>query len=168
VNPQPRDFVNARSYRYPAHALRAGYALGGSGAIGAAALLTLAQPAPIVQWVLGAGGLLFLVYFARIVVRQLSRIELDAAGISTRGPLGTTIRWDVVRAVRLNYYSTRQDRSGGWMEFVVRGPRRSIRIESALEGFAEVVGDVVREVRRHGLDLDERTRANLHALGITA
>jgi len=168
VNAGPRDQANARLYRYPARALRAGYALGASGAIGAAALLTLAQPALAVQWVLGAVGLLFLVYFARTVVRQLSRIAIDAAQIGARGPLGTTIRWDDVRAVRLNYYSTRQDRSGGWMEFVVQGPRRSIRIESTLEGFVDVVGDAVREVQRRGLEPDERTRANLRALGITA
>lgn len=160
--------MNARSYRYPVRALRAGYALGAAGALGATALLTFAQPAPAVRWVIGVIGLLFLVYFARIAVRQRSRIELDATEIGVRGPLGIAIRWDDVRAVRLNYYSTRQDRSGGWMEFVLDGPRRSIRIESTLEGFIEVVGNAVREVRQRGLDLDERTRVNLNALGITA
>jgi len=159
--------MSPRSYHYPARALRAGYALGATGALGATALLTFARPAPALGWVIGMIGLLFLVYFARIVVRQLSRIELDATEIGVRGPLGIAIRWDEVRAVRLNYYSTRQDRSGGWMEFVIDGPRRSIRIESTLEGFVELVGDAVGEVRQRGRDLDERTRVNLNALGIT-
>ena len=53
------------------------------------------------------------------------------------------------------------------MEFIVQGPRRSIRVESTLEGFAELVRECTREAQARGLALDERTRANLHALGIT-
>ena len=53
------------------------------------------------------------------------------------------------------------------MEFIVQGPRRSIRVESTLDGFAELVRESTREARLRGVALDERTRANLHALGVT-
>jgi hypothetical protein len=155
-----------RSFHYPRRALRSAYALAGVGMLIGFGPLLVGQPAPVVRWLLGAMGLLFLVYFARTVVRQRTRIELDASGIGARGPLGAAIRWDEVRAVRLNYYSTRSDRSGGWMEFIVQGPRRSIRIESTLEDFVTLVRETVRETAARGIALDERSRVNLAALGV--
>jgi len=155
-----------RSFHYPPQALRESYWLGAVGTLGAAALLVLARPAPSLAWLIGAVGLLFLVYFARTVVRQYTRIEVDTSGIGARGPLGVAIPWDDVRAARLNYYSTRPDRSGGWMELVIRGRGRSIRIESTLADFAACVAEVVRELRSREVALDERTRNNLRALDI--
>jgi hypothetical protein len=155
-----------RSFHYPRRALRSAYVLAGVGMLIGFGPLLVGQPAPVVRWLLGAMGLLFLVYFARTVVRQRTRIELDASGIGARGPLGAAIRWDEVRAVRLNYYSTRSDRSGGWMEFIVQGPRRSIRIESTLEDFVTLVRETVRETAARGIALDERSRVNLAALGV--
>jgi hypothetical protein len=158
----------ARSFVYPPQALRAAYALAASGMVVSFGPLLLTQPAIAFRWLLGTAGALFLVYFARTVVRQRTRIEVDASGIGARGPLGVEIRWDDVRAVRLNYYSTRSDRSGGWMEFIVKGSRRSIRVESTLDGFVELVGAVLREVRARGVEPDERTRANLRAIGLSS
>jgi len=157
----------AKRFRYPRQALHSAYALACTGmAIGFGPLL-FAQPAPLFRWLLGTMGVLFLVYFARTVVRQRTRIEVDASGIGARGPLGVVIRWDDVRAVRLNYYSTRPDRSGGWMEFIVKGPRRSVRVESTLEGFVELVGETLRALHGRGIELDERSQANLRALGLS-
>jgi hypothetical protein len=156
-----------RSFRYPRRALGAAYALAGTGMLVGFGPLLFAHPASLFRWPLGAIGALFLVYCARTVVRQLTRIELHASGIGARGPLGTAIRWEEMRAFRLNYYSTRPDRSGGWMELIVQGQRRSIRIESTLDGFVELVREAAGEARSRGLVLDERSRANLHALGVT-
>lgn len=159
--------MTTRSFRYPAAALRSAYVLAVVGMLIGFGPLLLAQPARLFRWLLGAMGVLFLVYFARTVVRQLTRIALDATGIGVHGPLGVAIRWDEMRAVRLNYYSTRPDRSGGWMEFIVQGPRRSIRVESTLDGFAELVRVCTQEAKARNLALDERSRVNLQALGIT-
>lgn len=158
--------MSARAYRYPASALRSAYVLAIVGMLIGFGPLLFARPAPLFRWLLAAMGALFLVYFARTVVRQRTWIELDATGIFVRGPLGVALRWDDLRALRLNYYSTRSDRSGGWMELIVQGPRRTIRVESTLEGFAELVRESTREARLRGIALDERTRTNLHALGI--
>jgi len=54
------------------------------------------------------------------------------------------------------------------MEFIVKGPQRTIRIESTLENFVELVAEVVRAAHEHGIALDEHSRANLTALGIAA
>jgi hypothetical protein len=52
------------------------------------------------------------------------------------------------------------------MQLDVRGAGRSIRIDSSLAGFAELAGMIGREAARRGTRLDERTRANLGALGV--
>ncbi|HSH07259.1 MAG TPA: hypothetical protein VLA41_06320 [Burkholderiales bacterium] len=159
--------MTPRRFRYPTAALRSAYGLAVVGMLIGFGPLLLARPAPLFRWLLGAMGVLFLVYFLRTVTRQLTWIELDATGISVHGPLGAAIPWDALRAVRLNYYSTRPDRSGGWMEFILQGPRRALRVESTLDGFAELVRESIGQAQARGLEIDERTRANLRALGIT-
>lgn len=155
----------SRSYAYPARALAADYARSAAGLGVCAGPIAFLQPAPVVCVVLAAAATLFLVYFVQTVCRHLTHIELDEAGISTRGPLGAEIRWERLRSVRLDYFSTRGDREEGWMQLKLRGPRRSIRIDSELEGFAELARVAASQARRRGCSLDEATRRNLLALG---
>ena len=92
--------------------------------------------------------------------------KLDETGIRASGPLGAALRWEDLRSLRLDYYSTRRDREGGWMQLRLRDAQRTIRIDSELEGFVELVRAVALEARRRGADLDEATRANLAVLGL--
>jgi len=132
--------------------------------------LALVHPAQSAAWVLAAIGMLFLVYFGRTVCRQLTHIELDDNGIRVRGPaflrLRAAIRWEDLRSLRLDYYSTRRDREGGWMQLRLRDARRTIRIDSELDGFVDLVRVVVLQARRRGIEMDEPTRANLEVLGL--
>ncbi len=132
--------------------------------------LALVHPAQSAAWVLAAIGMLFLVYFGRTVCRQLTHIELDDNGIRVRGPvflrLRAAIRWEGLRSLRLDYYSTRRDREGGWMQLRLRDARRTIRIDSELDGFVDLVRVVVLQARRRGIEMDEPTRANLEVLGL--
>ncbi len=132
--------------------------------------LALVHPAQSAAWVLAAIGILFLVYFGRTVCRQLTHIELDDNGIRVRGPaflqLRAAIRWGGLRSLRLDYYSTRRDREGGWMQLRLRDARRTIRIDSELDGFVDLVRVVVLQARRRGIEMDEPTRANLEVLGL--
>lgn len=151
-------------YRYPLRASAVAFAQGGTGLMLTAGPIVLAQPAAPVAWALAAAAALFFVYCGRAVVRYLTRIELSELGIRSHGPLGAEISWDEMRSVRLNYYTTRSDRSGGWMQLDVHGARRSIRVDSSLTGFAIVAEAVGREAVRHRMLLDARTLANLDAL----
>ena len=155
-----------RTYRYPVRALLADYLRGALGAGACAGPIFLVKPAPAVASILGAAALLFLVYFARTVCRQLTHIELDETGIRARGPLGAPIRWEDLRSLRLDYYSTRSDREGGWMQLRLRDAQRTIRIDSEVDGFADLAAAAAAEARRRGADLDASTRANLGLLGI--
>lgn len=152
-------------HRYPARALVADYLRASLGSGLTLGPLALAQPAAPVAWALAAGAALFLVYFARTVCRQLTRIELDEAGIRTRGPLGAAIRWGDLRSLRLAYYSTRRDREEGWMQLKLRDARHTIRIDSDLERFADIARAAAARAAAAGLELDQATRSNLSALG---
>jgi hypothetical protein len=155
-----------RLYRYPLGAISADYARGLGGIVlTAGPLWTLAPGGPL-AWVLAACLLLFLVYFVRAVVRHLTRIELSETGIAARGPFGGAIPWDELRSVKLNYYTTRSDRTGGWMQLDLGTRQRSICVDSRLEGFAELAGTAAQEALRRGQRLDEATFVNLKALGI--
>jgi len=131
--------------------------------------LALSHPAAPVAWVLAAAAALFLVYFGRTVCRHLTHIELDEFGIRVRGPavglLSAAIRWEDLRSLRLDYFSTRRDREGGWMQLRLRDAQHTIRIDSELEGFVGLVRVASDEALRRGLSLDESTHDNLRALG---
>ena len=162
-------------YRYSWRALLPDYAGGGIGVALLLGPLAYARPATPVAWVMAAAAALFLVYFGRTVCRQLTHIELDETGIRVRGPawglLSAALRWEELRSLRLDYYSTRRDPDGrtvqgGWMQLKLRGAGCTIRIDSELEGFLELVRAAVLQARRRGADLDWSTRANLGALGL--
>ncbi len=155
-------------FRYPLRALGFDYAAGATGLICSVGPLVFIRLAAPVAWVLAAVAALFLVYFGRTVCRQLTHIELDEAGIRARGPasglLGVAIRWDDLRLLRLDYYSTRTDREGGWMQLKLGDAQRTIRIDSELDGFVQVVDRAARAAAGRGLALEAATLANLQVL----
>jgi hypothetical protein len=154
-------------YCYSRRALVGDYARGAAGLTLSAGPLAFLHPAPPVWAALVAAAAIFLVYLLRTVARNSFRIELDETGIRAGGVLGAEIRWESLRSVRLRYYTTRRDRSGGggWMQLDLRGGRRAITVDSGLCGFAEVARAAAREAQRRGRELDEDTSANLGALG---
>ncbi|HEY6966230.1 MAG TPA: hypothetical protein VI229_02085 [Burkholderiales bacterium] len=153
---------------YPWRALGLDYAGAAAGLAVSAALLVFVRLAAPVGWVVAGSAALFLVYFGRTVCRQLTHIELDEAGIRVVGPAlvpsRAAIRWDDLRALRLEYYSTRADREGGWMQLKLGDGQRTIRIDSGLEGFAQVAERAALEAARLDLALDAGTLNNLLAL----
>jgi hypothetical protein len=162
-----------RLFRYSWRALALDYAGGATGFGIALGLLLFAHPAAPVAWVLAATAALFLVYSGRTVCRQLTHIELDETGIRARGPavlrLGAVIRWEDLRSLRLDYYSTRRDpegrsMQGGWMQLRLRDARRTIRIDSDLDGFAALVGAAAQAAALRELALDIDTVGNIQEL----
>jgi len=161
--------VSLRSlHAYPLHALGRDYAGAAAGLGVSLGLIVFVRLAAPIAWVLTGSAVLFLVYFARTVCRQLTRIELDENGIRAVGPAvltsGAAIRWDDLRALRLDYFSTRADREGGWMQLKLADAQHTIRIDSDLEGFAQLAERAAREAARLELALEPGTVSNLQAL----
>jgi hypothetical protein len=154
------------THRYPPSALRGDYARAGLGlalTLGPAAMV---QPGSGALWVLLPLALLFAVFALRTLGRQLAVVELGPEGVAVSGLGRSTLRWDEIRSMRLDYYSTRGDRTGGWMQLTAKGPSGKIRVDSALEDFVSVVRAASDAARKAGLDVSEATQANLGHLGI--
>lgn len=154
-----------RTFRYPVKALALDSAGSATGFTLCAGLLVAASPAPVAAGFMAAAAALFLVYLARTVCRQLTQIELDETGIRARGPMGVEIRWENLRSMQLAYYSTRADREEGWMQLRLRGAGRVMRVDSDLDGFADLVRAAAAEASRRDLALDAASLANLQSLG---
>jgi hypothetical protein len=126
----------------------------------------LARPAAPMMAFLGALAGLFAVYGARTWIRSATRITLDEEEISASGPRKATLRWHELVRIKLNYYSTRRDRTKGWMQMKLEGDGETVRLDSSLEGFADIARRAAREAALRGIVLPPATRTNLAALGI--
>lgn len=120
------------------------------------------------HYLLLPAALLFLVFGLRTWRRQVSRVEVDAEGISLFSPGRVSLAWNEVRAVKLSYYSTRADRTGGWMQLTLKGEdgRPTIRLDSSLDDFERVARLAAAAARHHGLPLTAATQSNFTSLGI--
>jgi len=59
-----------------------------------------------------------------------------------------------------------RDRREGWMQLELRSGRKKVRLDSRIEGFAELVGKSANAAKSRGLTLNAATVANLGALGV--
>ncbi|MBJ7418591.1 MAG: hypothetical protein JHC88_24585, partial [Niveispirillum sp.] len=75
------------------------------------------------------------------------------------------VRWDQITGVKLRYYSTKKDKSGGWMQLTIRPGRGSCSIESQLTGFDTIAARVAEQVLERGLQVDATTKENFLSLG---
>jgi hypothetical protein len=154
------------SHRYPPATSRADYVRAGLGFLLTGGLAILARGETVVTVVLGVLALLFLLFGLRTWLRQTTVIEATDEGISTSGSRCVTFSWGELTRLRLRYYATKRDRTGGWMQLDLAAGRRRLSIESSLDGFSEIVRRAARGAEVNGLALDAATRTNLLALGI--
>jgi len=155
-------------HRYSLQNLLPDYARGGAGLIIGAGgwLLASGSGARLAVVIFGGLTLLFLLFTIRTVVRQYTRIEMtDDAIISGRtGRLA--LRWSDLDRVRLRYYSTRRNRSGGWMTLKLTRGRAAISLDSNIDGFDMIAARAAQAIRENNAAADDITRANLAALGL--
>lgn len=121
--------------------------------------------APVV-YILGGLGALFLVFGIRTVLRHLTFVEVSAEGVTMGGPAGRAVRWQDIDAISLNYYTTKRDKQGGWMQLKIREKGCVVSLESSLPGFNAIAAQAFEAARANGVALDPRTLANLPTLGI--
>lgn len=153
-------------HRYPLQALAPDYARAGIGLVLTGGPVLFVQPASAILYLLlGLAGL-FLVFALRTLWRHVARIEVDADGIRALGPAAKRIDWEELGDVSVRYYSTRRDRSAGWMQLTVQGGGRRIVADSGITGFPALVAAALAAAARRGVALSESTRANAATLGI--
>ena len=155
-------------HRYARSALHADILRGAAGLILCLLPILLLELHWVVLAVFVAAATVFALFLARSLQRRYTEICLDDAGIAVRGPRGGTIAWPQLQQMRLRFFSTRRDRTGGWMQMTLSGHGTKLELESTLDGFEAVAERACKAALANGVDLSPTTIANLEALGIDA
>ena len=154
-------------HRYPLSAMISDYAISGTGlALSLAPMAMLDLPA-FTFGILGLMSLCFALYGLGVVRRQRIRVATDEDGLSFSPPR-RRIAWNEITRFGLAYFSTRRDGARGWMELKVGSRTATLRVDSRLERFHELVGRVWSAAALLGVEPNPTTRANLEALGVAA
>jgi hypothetical protein len=153
-------------HAYPNSAMVGDYLRAAAGLVPSAAILATAPVGGAAGVILGGLAALFSLFGIRTALRHVTRLETDETRLTASGPLAASIRWDELDGIRLAYYSTRRDRRDGWMQLELRAGGSRIRLDSRIDGFAELVERAARAADARGLEPSPATAANLEALGI--
>ena len=69
--------------------------------------------------ILAAGFVLFALFLVRTALRHHTRYVLGPDTLCADGPAGTLVEWSRLDRLKLSYFSTKRDRSDGWMQLTV-------------------------------------------------
>ena len=160
--------VATTAHRYPRGDVIGDFMRGGLGLAATALPLLLVELAVWVAVVFAGLAALFALFLLRAAERQATVVEAGPQGLAVSGLRGRAIAWDRLSGLRLAYYSTRRDRQRGWMTLTLKDGRRSISLESTLDGFDPLVERAAAAALANGVEFDRTTLANLDAMGIDA
>jgi hypothetical protein len=159
--------LNSASLRYPSGILWADYCRALAGVVLCGAPLLLVEVNRWFGLFLGAGLCLFALYGVRTALRQKTRYTVDADRLSAEGVIRTAVEWARLDRLRLNYYSTKRDRSDGWMQLSIGSVGgRLVKIDSSLEGFHDIVEQAAHAAEAADVAMSDSTRVNLRSMGI--
>lgn len=153
------------TYRYPWRAMVADYARAGIGLACTVMPLILTDLPPLAAAVLAFLAMLFALFGIQAIRRHTTRILVGEEDIRA-SPFGPRLAWDSLSKLTLAYFSVRRDGRRGWMELKLRSGRRTLRVDSRLDGFTEVVRQAAAAASDACLHLDTPTVSNLAILGI--
>jgi hypothetical protein len=153
-------------HAYPPSALFGDYLRAAAGFFPTIVVLAIEPVGTVGATMLGGVAALFAVFGIRTALRHCTLIEVTEADLHSSGPLQASISWSKLDRMKLSYYSTRRDGRGGWMHLELRAGRSTLRVDSRVEGFSELVIASAKAAETRGLSLDPATSANLQALGI--
>jgi len=160
--------LSSADLRYPRQTLWADYVRAGAGALLCGLPLLAVDVNVWLAVILGAGFLLFGAFFVRTALRQRTRYILGPDTLCADGPAGTLVEWRRLDRLKLSYYSTKRDRSTGWMQLVIGSAGgRTVKVDSSLDGFYDIVEHAARAAEKTGLKLSRATRTNLNSMGIS-
>lgn len=151
---------------YPKAAMTGDYLRAAAGFVPAMAVLAIGSLGPAATAVLACLAALFAVFGLRTALRHATTIDVTESGVRASGPFSAAIPWVALDRMKLAYYSTRRDRRDGWMQLELRGGGASLRLDSRIEGFGEVVRRAALAAAARGLPLGAATLGNLESLGI--
>jgi hypothetical protein len=160
--------LSSAELRYPRQTLWADYMRASAGVLLCGAPLLLLDVNRWLAYILIAGFLLFALFLVRTALRHQTRYVLGPDTLCADGPAGTVVEWARLDRLKLSYFSTKRDRSDGWMQLSIGSTGgRAVKVDSSLDGFHDIVERAARAAEAGGLELSEATRANLRSMGIS-
>ena len=156
-----------KEHRYPPSAMVSDYLVSGAGLALTVPPLAMFELPAVTVWILAPMSLGFAVHGLGVMRRQRTRVETDEGGLWFSPPRRRIV-WNEITRFGLAYFSTRRDGARGWMELKLASPAATLRVDSRLERFNELVGRAWSAASRCGVEPDPTTRANLEALGLAA
>ncbi len=157
-----------KEYRYSTAALSGDLIRAGIGFLLCVSPIVLASLEIWLMALLAAPATLFAIFGARTWLRRRIRVAVDETGISATGLTSAGIPWRDLRRFKLSYFSTRRDRSNGWMQLNLRGPSARLSIDSNLDGFDDVCARAFRAAADNDVELSSATLRNLAELGLVS
>ena len=152
------------THRYDLRTLAPDYARAAAGLFLCLGALAWFEPAAWLGPALAVLAALFAAFAWRTLRQHLTAVEIDARYLRWRAFRRNCIAWKDLRLVALRHYSTRRDRSGGWMQLTLGGGGRRISIDSTIGGFPSLLARVLAEAQAADVPVGERTLANAAAL----
>lgn len=160
--------MTSADLRYPHSSLMADYGRALAGALLCGAPLLALEVNHWLGAVLAGGLILFLLFALRTALRQHTRYVLSDETLCADGPAGTLVEWSRLDRMKLSYFSTKRDRTDGWMQLSVGSAgARLVKVDSTLDGFHDIAERAARAAVAAKLELSLATRANLRSMGIT-
>jgi len=106
------------------------YLCAAAGFVPATTILATTQVGPVAAIALGGFAALFAVFGVRTMLRHGTRFEMTESALRASGLRRASIAWVQLDRMALAYYSTRRDRSDGWMQLDLRAGWSKSRPES--------------------------------------
>ena len=160
--------LTSADLRYPQATLLADYGRAAAGTLLCGAPLLVLDVNHWLGGVLLAGLVLFALFGVRTAMRQQTRYVLSEDTLCADGPIGTVVEWARLSRMKLSYFSTKRDRKDGWMQLTVASTGgRSVKVDSSLEGFHDIVERAARAAEATKIDLTMATRVNLRSMGLS-
>ena len=158
--------IKSKRMHYPQRAIKIDYICAISGLLFSLFPIILTSALPAVYGILTFTALLFFLFGLRTLIRQNTFFEISEDGISVGGWLHYSIAWSDVQELKISYFSTKRDRTEGWMQLKLCAPNRTLRVDSTLNNFCELVSEAAQKTFRNELELTPGTARNLKALGV--
>jgi hypothetical protein len=153
-------------HAYPASAMVGDYLRAGAGLVPAAAILATVPLGPVGATVIGGFAVIFGTFGVRTLLRHGTRLEMTETGVHRTGTRPVTIAWSDLDRLRLAYYSTRRDRTQGWMQLDLGAGKARLRLDSRISGFSALVERAAGAAFDRGLALNATTVANLQQFDV--
>lgn len=153
-------------YRYSTAALNGDLVRAGIGFGLCATPITVVSLDTWLAFLLAAAAGIFVLFGVRTWLRRGVRVAVDDAGITATGMTSARLSWGDLQRFKLSYFSTRRDRSNGWMQLNLRGPSGRLSVDSNLEGFEDVCRRAFRAAADNDVELSSASLRNLAELGL--